>query len=118
MAYRHIDPTTLLATVGGDAAGYQALADIYLSTTPAQHEQLQHALAGGDCARAARICHTLKTSVLLMGATEFGDLLRALERFAQDGEEAVLPLACSEVARLFALVEEEVRASVGRIGEA
>lgn len=112
MAFRHIDPATLLATVGGDPAGYRALAEVYLSSTPALHEQLQHALAGGDCARAARMCHSLKTSALLMGASEFGEVLRALERFAQDGEQAVLPLACGEVGRLYALVEEEVRESV------
>jgi histidine phosphotransfer protein HptB len=113
MAYQHIDPSKLLATVGGDVAGYRELAGIYLDTTPALHAQLQHALATSDCPLAARMCHTLKTSVLLVGASEFGDVLRALERFAQDGEQAVLPLACTEVARLFALVEEEVRRSVG-----
>lgn len=112
MAYQHIDPSRLLATVGGDVAGYRDLAGIYLATTPAQHQQLQQALAEGDCARAARLCHTLKTSVLLLGAAELGDMLRTLERFAQDGEQAVLPLACSEVARLFALVEDEVRRSL------
>jgi len=113
MAYEHIDPSRLLATVGGDMAGYRELAGIYLATTPALHGQLQQALAAGDCPRAARICHTLKTSVVLVGAHEFGDVLRALERFAQEGEQAVLPLACAEVARLFALVEDEVRLSAG-----
>ena len=112
MAYQHIDPSRLLATVGGDVAGYRELAGIYLATTPALHEQLQQALTAGDCPGAARMCHTLKTSALLVGANEFGDVLRALERFAQDGEQAVLPLACNEVARLFTLVEEEVRLSV------
>ncbi|GAB2867493.1 hypothetical protein GCM10027277_40680 [Pseudoduganella ginsengisoli] len=111
MAYQHIDPSQLLATVGGDAAGYRDLARIYLATTPPLHVQLQQALAGGDCVLAARLCHTLKTSVMLVGATELGEMLRALERFAQQGEQAVLPLACKEVARLFALVEEEVRHS-------
>lgn len=112
MPYQHIDPSRLLATVGGDAAGYRELAGIYLATTPALHEQLQQALSSSDCLRAARVCHTLKTSVMLVGASEFGDVLAALERFAQDGEQAVLPLACAEVARLFALVEQEVRHSV------
>lgn len=111
MTYQHIDPSKLLATVGGDLAGYRELAGIYLASTPPLHDQLQQALAAGDCARTARMCHTLKTSVLLMGAHELGDMLRALERFAQDGEQAVLPLACAEVARLFALVEDEVRHS-------
>lgn len=112
MAYRHIDPSKLLATVGGDVAGYRQLAGIFLATTPGIHEQLQQALAGGDCQRTARACHTLKTSVLLVGATELGDMLQALERFAQHDEQAVLPLACAEVARLFSLVEEEVRQSL------
>lgn len=111
MGYQHIDPSRLLATVGGDRAGYRELAHIYLATTPPQHAQLQQALAGGDCPGAARLCHTLKTSAMLMGAGELGDMLRTLERFAQDGEHTVLPLACAEVARLFALVEEEVRHS-------
>jgi HPt (histidine-containing phosphotransfer) domain-containing protein len=112
MPYQHIDPSTLLATVGGDAAGYRELAGIYLATTPALHEQLQQALAGGDCPGAARACHALKTSVLLVGGAELGEMLAALERFALDGEQVVLPLACAEVARLFALVEQEVRQSL------
>jgi HPt (histidine-containing phosphotransfer) domain-containing protein len=114
MAYRHIDPSRLLATVGGDMAGYRELAGIYLATTPALHDQLQQALAAGDCPRAARICHTLKTSALLVGADEFGDVLRTLERFALEDVQAVLPLACAEVARLFALVEQEVRLSMDK----
>lgn len=112
MAYQHIDPSRLLATMGGDVTGYRELAGIYLASTPALHDQLQQALAAGDCPRAARVCHTLKTSVLLVGAQEFGEVLRELERFALDGEQAVLPLACTEVARLFTLVEQEVRHSI------
>ncbi|MBY0241556.1 MAG: Hpt domain-containing protein [Burkholderiaceae bacterium] len=112
MAYQHIDPSQLLATIGGDVASYRELVAIYLASTPALHDQLQQALAAGDCPRAARVCHSLKTSVLLVGAQEFGEVLRELERFALDGEQAVLPLACTEVARLFALVEQEVRHSI------
>jgi HPt (histidine-containing phosphotransfer) domain-containing protein len=112
MNYRHIDPSTLLATVGGDLDGYRDLARIYLDSTPALHRQLQQALDAGDCALAGRMCHTLKTSVRLVGAHEFGEMLQALEDFACAGERAVLPLAQAEVARLFALVESEVRASL------
>lgn len=110
--YEFIDPAGLMATVGGDREAYRALARIYLDTTPGLHTRLQAALQAGDCRTAYQASHALRTSVLLMGARELGDVLHALERFADDGEQAVLPLAQAEVARLFFLVETEVRASL------
>lgn len=113
--YGHIDPAVLMRAVGGDAASYRALAAIYLDNTPRLHADLQRALAAGDCKAAAFCCHALKSNTLLVGAVELTDLLKALEHFARDGEDAALPLARAELARLFALVEAELRASVAAL---
>lgn len=115
MSYQHIDPAVLMAVVGGDPASYRALAAIYLENTPGLHAQLQRALKEGDCKAAAFACHALKSNTVLVGAAELTDVLKALEHFARHGEDAALPLAQAELARLFALVETELLASVAAL---
>ncbi len=112
MRYQHIDPSILLDTIGGDRAAYCDLLRIYLDIAPAAYASLQQAIEARDAPAVARCSHTLKGSVMLVGAHGLTALLQALEMQARQEPGADLPAAAPALARQFDQVLQEVQASL------
>lgn len=81
----------------GDAAGFevlQELLDLFDRDTPQRVAALREALTGRDAAAVEFVAHSLKGSVLTLGATRAGELCSRLEQAGRhadlDGTEEVL----------------------------
>lgn len=118
-SYHFIDPMVLFDAVDADLALFRALSHTYLETAAPLFSRLEQALRRGDRQAVAHQCHTLRGTTVLIGARQLTSLLAELEQRARGagpapGPDDLADLADSTgLARLFALVEQEVRLSIG-----
>ena len=75
----------LLEMTGGDLAFVDELVDTYLDDGREQVAALEAAAAAGEIDALVRPAHSLKTNSLNVGASELGELCRALEADARTG---------------------------------
>jgi HPt (histidine-containing phosphotransfer) domain-containing protein len=112
--YRHIDPAILLQAIDGDPASFCALSRTFLDDAPPAFALLEQSLrqrAGGAIAHQS---HALKSMTLLLGAQQLSGRLQEIESAALAGECDFAPVG-TELAALFALVLQEVRASIAAL---
>jgi HPt (histidine-containing phosphotransfer) domain-containing protein len=90
-----------LRELGGDDFLAEVI-DTFLADMETLLATLRRALAEGDAAEVRRMAHTLKSNGATLGATEFAELCRALEKQAKDGrlEDAPALVARIEVESL------------------
>jgi PAS domain S-box-containing protein len=98
-----------LRELGGDDFLAEVI-DTFLADVPTLLATLQRALEEEDAAEVRRAAHTLKSNGDTLGATEFAELCRALEKQAKDGR-------LEEAPGLVVRIEEE-RAALERALEA
>lgn len=77
------------------------LIDIYLTDTPKQITQLEHALAGNDAMGVTRAAHTIKGSSGNFGAEAFADLARQIESAGKTGDLTAAAALLPEFKRRF-----------------
>ena len=82
-----------LDSLGGDAALLVVLVPEFVRATDLQTAALESALRDADRARIGHWAHTLRGSVLTLGATEIGALAAAIEAQAREADFAVLGAA-------------------------
>jgi PAS domain S-box-containing protein len=78
-------PEKLLRSLSGDHAALRRLVRIYLDTTPPLLTQLRQASERGDVAAFLHAAHTLKGSLLQLGASEATAVAAELERVSRNG---------------------------------
>ena len=88
-----------LRELGGDEFLAEVI-DTFLADIETLLATLRRALDEGDAAEVRRVAHTLKSNGATLGATEFAELCRALEKQAKDGRLEDTP-------GLVARIEEE-----------
>jgi hypothetical protein len=109
--YRHIDPAILLQAIDGDAASFCALSRTFLDAAPPAFALLEQSLLQRASGAIAHQSHALKSMTLLLGAQQLSRRLQEIESAALAGACDLAP-AGAELAALFALVLQEVRASI------
>ena len=108
-----LDPaamTRLLDITGGDQGFVDELIDTFIEDATSQIDALRAAAAGGDPEAMVRPAHSLKSNAANVGATELGELARALEA---DGRTGAVPDVDVRVARVdteFAAVRDALLA--------
>ena len=93
-----LDPaamTRLLDITGGDQGFVDELIDTFIEDATAQIDGLRSAALAGDVEAIVRPAHSLKSNAANVGATELGELARALEA---DGRTGDVPDAVARVA--------------------
>ncbi len=109
--YRHIDPAILWQAIDGDAASFCALSRTFLDDAPPAFALLEQALLQRAGAAIAHQSHALKSMTLLLGAQPLSRRLQEIESAALAGTCDFAP-AGADLAPLFDLVLQEVRASI------
>ncbi|MDN2676556.1 Hpt domain-containing protein [Janthinobacterium sp. SUN033] len=110
-AYRHIDPAVLFQATGRDLEMFRALSQTYLDTAPAMFARVEQAVRGGAAQAIVHSCHTLRGTVVLLGASALAARLAEFEQLVRhQGVPAANWLA--ETAALVGAVEQEVRRSM------
>ncbi|MDN2672148.1 Hpt domain-containing protein [Janthinobacterium sp. SUN026] len=110
-AYRHIDPAVLFQATGRDLEMFRALSQTYLDTAPAMFARVEQAVRGGAAQAIVHSCHTLRGTVVLLGASALAARLAEFEQLVRhQGVPATGWLA--ETAALVGAVEQEVRRSM------
>lgn len=118
-SYHFIDPMVLFDAVDADLALFRTLSHTYLETAAPVFSRLEQALRRGDRQAVMHQCHTLRGTTSLVGARQLTSLLAELEQRARGTGPAPGPDDLGDLtdsaglARLFALVEQEVRLSIG-----
>lgn len=108
-----LDPaamTRLLDITGGDQGFVDELIDTFIEDATAQIDGLRSAALAGDAEAIVRPAHSLKSNAANVGATELGELARALEA---DGRTGTVPDVDVRVARVdteFAAVRDALLA--------
>jgi HPt (histidine-containing phosphotransfer) domain-containing protein len=112
-AYEHIDPLALREATGHDEAAFALLARMFIDTAPPLMARVRAAAVANDAAALHHHCHELRGSAVLLGARQLNAALALHERrvagggavpdaAALDALDALLALACAEVARALA----------------
>lgn len=114
LRYRHIDPAILWQAIDGDAVSFCALSRTFLDDAPPAFALLEQALVQRAGAAIVHRSHALKSMTLLLGAQPLSRRLQEIESAALAGE-CDLALAGTELAPLFDLVLQEVRASIAAL---
>ncbi|MBG6220023.1 MULTISPECIES: Hpt domain-containing protein [unclassified Janthinobacterium] len=110
-AYRHIDPAVLFKAACHDLEMFRALSQTYLDTAPAMYASVEKAVHSGTAQAIVHSCHTLRGTVVLLGAHALTARLAELEYLVRhQGVAAAGWLA--ETAALVGAVEQEVRRSM------
>jgi HPt (histidine-containing phosphotransfer) domain-containing protein len=120
MEFLHIDPAVLLSAAAGDGETCRSLSRTYLDITPDMMAKLAAALLAGDKTGAALHAHALKGCTMLVGAAQLSAVLARTERLARrdDTPGDDFPALLPDIERLYALVADEVRASIAQFGQA
>jgi PAS domain S-box-containing protein len=85
-ADEHVDLTEALTRVGGDAALLSELADLFLTISPGQLDELRDAVARREAPVVQRVAHSLKGSVGMFGVPTVYEAARRLEMLGRAGE--------------------------------
>ncbi|MDY0055449.1 MAG: PAS domain S-box protein [Methyloversatilis sp.] len=80
-----IDREVGLRALGGDAAGYRQVLDMFLANHSGDVERVRQAIADGDTQLAERVAHTLKGVAATIGAHALRDRALALEQALHAG---------------------------------
>jgi signal transduction histidine kinase/DNA-binding response OmpR family regulator len=80
--------------------------DIFLEDTPRQLTDLRDSAQRGDCARLAKLAHTLKGSAANLGAREMVRVCAELEAFGRDGDISIVPSLVADLERQFDSVRD------------
>lgn len=110
-AYSHIDPAVLFHATGADPDMFRALCQTYLDTSPALYRRVELALQDGAPQAIVHGCHTLRGTVVLLGAHGLASRLSEMELLVR--QQGVPPAGwLDETARLMGLVANEVKRSM------
>jgi CheY-like chemotaxis protein/HPt (histidine-containing phosphotransfer) domain-containing protein len=87
--------------------------DLFLEDTPRQLTALRDSAQRGDCARLAKLAHTLRGSAANLGAREMVRVCGELEAFGRDGDISIVPSLVADLESQFdsvrdALLSEDV----------
>ena len=110
-AYRHIDPAVLFQATGHDLEMFRALSQTYLDTAPAMFARVEQAVRSGAAPAIVHSCHTLRGTVVLLGASALVARLAALEQLVRH-QGVAAPDWLAETAVLVGAVEQEVHRSL------
>jgi signal transduction histidine kinase/DNA-binding response OmpR family regulator/HPt (histidine-containing phosphotransfer) domain-containing protein len=80
--------------------------DLFLEDTPRQLTDLRDSAQRGDCARLAKLAHTLKGSAANLGAREMVRVCGELEAFGRDGDISIVPSLVADLERQFDSVRD------------
>ncbi|HZA36203.1 MAG TPA: response regulator [Vicinamibacterales bacterium] len=104
-----IDRGALLASVGGSETLLREVVSVFLTDTPKQAAALDTAVRSRDAAAIAASAHALKGSAGLFSKAGAYDAARALEQAARQGDLAGIEVACEDVKREVARLENALR---------
>jgi HPt (histidine-containing phosphotransfer) domain-containing protein len=110
--YTHTDPQVLLQAAGNDVACFLDLSRTFLEIAPPMLTRLNEAVMAANCAGIEHESHSLRGTVLLVGATALAQLLKDMEIEARGGATQNCQHQMSKALSLFRLVEMEVHASI------
>jgi len=80
--------------------------DLFLEDTPRQLTDLLDSAQRGDCARLAKLAHTLKGSAANLGAREMVRVCGELEALGQDGDVSIVPSLVADLESQFNSVRD------------
>ena len=80
--------------------------DLFLEDTPRQLADLLDSAQRGDCARLAKLAHTLKGSAANLGAREMVRVCGELEALGQDGDVSIVPSLVADLESQFNSVRD------------
>src|ERR1700724_1753210 len=80
--------------------------DLFLEDTPRQLTDLRDSAQRGDCARLAKLAHTLKGSAANLGAHEMVRVCGELEALGQDGDVSIVPSLVADLESQFNSVRD------------
>jgi two-component system sensor histidine kinase/response regulator len=80
--------------------------DLFLEETPRQLADLRESAQRGDCARLAKLAHTLRGSAANLGAREMVRVCGELEALGQDGDISIVPSLVADLESQFASVRD------------
>jgi two-component system, sensor histidine kinase and response regulator len=104
-----IDRGALLASVGGNETLLREVVSVFLADTPKQVALLDTAVRAHDAAAIASSAHALKGSAGLFSKAGAYDAARALEQAARKGDLTGVKVACEDVKREVARLEDALR---------
>jgi HPt (histidine-containing phosphotransfer) domain-containing protein len=104
-----IDGGALLSSVGGSETLLREVVSVFLTDTPKQVAALDTAVRSRDAAAIAASAHALKGSAGLFSKAGAYDAARALEQAARQGDLAGVEVACEDVKREVARLEDALR---------
>jgi PAS domain S-box-containing protein len=111
-----IDEAGALAKVGGDRGLLREMAEVFLREFPKLWASIREAVAGEDCRKVERLCHTFKGGVGIFSARA----CRAaadLEAAGREGEPGRFDGACAVLEREFELLGSALRAWLDQFAE-
>jgi CheY-like chemotaxis protein len=100
-----------LAEELGDAGIVESLVATYLSELDSRRDDLQRAADLADVPQVRRKAHALKSSSMMLGLTDLGELCRRMELLANDTE---LPPLAAELPAIATKAEQDLRAWLER----
>jgi len=100
-----------LRDLGGDEFLGEVI-DAFRADAPALLETLRHSLESGNAEEVRRAAHTLKSNGATLGAKDFAELCRSLERRAKDGELGDASELVDRIEQEYSLLEEALSALV------
>ena len=110
-SYLHVQPLALIDALGGDHAGFAALAACYLDGAAAMRTRWQAACAHAHAPQLASLCHEWRTGALLFHAHALERQLAACETLARSGRLAPAA-ALADIEAELIMVEYELRHAV------
>lgn len=114
--YAHINPTVLLDVVENDADSFVQLSQTFLRVGPPNLQRVEAAIRERDSAAVRDESHSLKGSLMLIGATRCAQHAYDLECAGAQQRVADFDGAWTRLRDEFARVLSEVTASIAEFG--
>ena len=110
------DPTILVERLEGDQELFTKIMGLFLDDVPKQMGALEEALDMGDVEKVQHQAHTLKGSAGHVGATSMQDVVREIEKVAQQGNLEELRVLVPQLEQEFERIKSSLRDRLPPIG--
>jgi HPt (histidine-containing phosphotransfer) domain-containing protein len=97
-----------------DPKGFRELAELYLTKTAEQVEELRAAIKALSYAQASRIAHSLVGANLMVGMNSVVPVLRALEQQAEQGNAQEVHAQFAEAERRFKVIQNVLKEALSQ----